>query len=108
MTKIFLIILSIPAMVILLNAVCAINSMGICTKELFRWSYILIALGAGIEIAALLAVYSIDYGTWAGIKMMFSGAIMMNFGYCGLYFAERRRKIDNGHERQNTDCRTAP
>ena len=92
MTKIFLIILSLPALIIFINAVHAINSMSICTKELFRWSYILIALGAGIEIAALLAVYSISYGTWAGIKMMFSGAIMMNFGYCGLYFAERRRK----------------
>lgn len=92
MTKIFLIILSIPAFVIFVNAVHAINAMSICTKELFRWSHILIALGAGIEIAALFAVYSIDYGTCAGIKMMFSGAIMMNFGYCGLYFAERRRK----------------
>ena len=96
MTKIFLIILSIPAFVIFVNAICAINSMSICTKELFRWSYILIALGAGIEIAALFAVYSIDYGTWAGIKMMFSGAIMMNFGYSGLYFAERRRRSYKG------------
>ena len=92
MTKMFLIILSIPAFVILLNAICAINAMSICTKELLRWSYILIALGSGIEIAALFAVYSIDHGTWAGIKMMFSGAIMMNFGYCGLYFADRRRR----------------
>ena len=97
MTKLFLIILSIPALIIFLNAVHAINSMSICTKELFRWSYILIALGAGIEIAALLAVYSINYGTWCGIKMMVSGAIMMNFGYAGLYFADRRRRKDNGH-----------
>lgn len=97
MTKLFLIILSIPAMIIFLNAVHAINSMSICTKELFRWSYILIALGAGVEIAALLAVYSISYGTWYGIKMMFSGAIMMNFGYAGLYFADRRIRKDNGH-----------
>ena len=92
MTKIFLIILSIPSLVIFAHAVHAINAMSVSTKELFRWSYILIAFGAGVEIAALLAAYSIDYGTLSGIKMMFSGAIMMNFGYCGLYFADRRRK----------------
>lgn len=98
MTKIFLIILSIHALVIFVHAVHAINAMSVSTKELFRWSYILIAFGAGIEIAALCAVYSIDYGTWTGIKMMFSGAAMMNFGYSGLYFAERRRRSDKDNK----------
>lgn len=107
MTKIFLIVLAIPAFVIFCHCANSVAKMNGGTSELIRWSNIIISFGSAVEIFALLAVYSIDYGTWAGIKMVLSGAIMMNFGYCGLYFAERRRKIDNGHERQNTDCRTA-
>ena len=100
MTKMLLLILSLPAFLIFINAVCAINSMSIDTKEVIRLSNILIALGAGLEIMALCAVYSVDYGAWISIKMMFSGAIIMNFGYSGLFLANRRRKcgeMNNGH-----------
>lgn len=68
--------------------------MSIDTKEVIRWSNILIALGAGTEIAALFAAYSIDYGTWSAIKMMLSGAVMMNFGYAALYLANRRKRFN--------------
>lgn len=81
----FFLILSIPAFIVLLHTICVINAMSPKSSELIRWSNIAIGLGTGMEIIALLSVYSAPYATWEGIKIMFGGAIMMNFGYAVLY-----------------------
>lgn len=85
MTKFLLFILALPAFPILLRSVHAINKMSHKTCDVIRWAYITIAIGSGAEIMAFFSAYSMQNGTWTGIKTMLFGAFCINVGYAILH-----------------------
>lgn len=116
MVKIFFIFISLPAIAILLHSICAINAMSHATKESIRWSNIIIASGAFIQILSMFAAFSTEYNVWFVIKSMLTGAFLINFGYAVLYMANkhkcecltcvygRKEKEENVTDRRKANC----